>query len=279
MNYFQAKAARKSISSAHGTAREEFIRSLQDVSQRHDLFRVWSDFLEMAAISLSNSVDRKRAEVREARYMQIVKGYSREELDGFARAFACLVQAMGEEQFGDVLGQTFMALGLGNKWAGQFFTPYPVCVLMARMSLETAEVARCGFVSVSDPCVGGGAMPIATAHALYDEGLNPQRVLHVTGQDIDSRAVHMAFLQLSLLHIPAVVIHGNSLGPRPTEDGAYWFTPAHILGGWSGKLRARNALHAVRDLERTAGPELPDAPACENISSPWPFPRQTELFE
>ncbi|MFK8838946.1 hypothetical protein SL617_30605, partial [Klebsiella michiganensis] len=40
--------------------------------------------------------------------------------------------------------------------------------------------------------------------------------------------------QLSFLYIPAIIVHGNTL----SLDGyAHWYTPAHILGGWSRKLR------------------------------------------
>ncbi|GBQ21633.1 hypothetical protein AA12717_0951 [Gluconacetobacter sacchari DSM 12717] len=52
--------------------------------------------------------------------------------------------------------------------------------------------------------------------------------MHVTAIDVDPRAAHMAFVQFSLLHIPATVIVGNSL---TLETREYWFTPAHILGG------------------------------------------------
>ena len=43
----------------------------------------------------------------------------------------------------------------------------------------------------------------------------------------------MNFLQLSLLHVPAVVIHGNTL---TLQAWSHWYTPAHILGEWQWKL-------------------------------------------
>ncbi|MCQ9372281.1 hypothetical protein NQ024_13740, partial [Corynebacterium sp. 35RC1] len=48
--------------------------------------------------------------------------------------------------------------------------------------------------------------------------------------------VHMTYVQLALLHIPAVVILGNSL---MLEEREVWYTPAHVLGGWNRKLAAR----------------------------------------
>ena len=58
--------------------------------------------------------------------------------------------------------------------------------------------------------------------------------LHVTCTDVDLRCVHMTYLQASLLHIPAIVQHGNSLS---SEVWSRWYTPAHILGGWAHRLQ------------------------------------------
>lgn len=51
----------------------------------------------------------------------------------------------------------------------------------------------------------------------------------VTGVDIDLKCVHMAYLQLSLYGIPAVIIHGNTL---TCEEWSRWYTPSYIMGGW-----------------------------------------------
>ena len=58
----------------------------------------------------------------------------------------------------------------------------------------------------------------------------------VTCTDIDLRCVHMTYLQAALLHIPAIVVHGNSIS---REVWSCWYTPAHVLGGWSRRLAAR----------------------------------------
>lgn len=76
----------------------------------------------------------------------------------------------------------------------------------------------------------------ATPEALHGRGINYQQAMHATAQDIDATAVHMAYVQCSLLHIPAVVIWGDTLA---VESRAVWHTPAHILGGWGWRLRHR----------------------------------------
>ena len=82
-----------------------------------------------------------------------------------------------------------------------------------------------------------GAMVIAAAEAMLDAGHNYQQCMHCTGTDIDIVSVHMAYIQCSLLHIPAVIQHGNFLS---NEVWSEWKTPAHVLGGWETKLCRAN---------------------------------------
>lgn len=80
--------------------------------------------------------------------------------------------------------------------------------------------------------------------------LHSLQVVHVTAQDIDATAVHMAYLQLSLLHVPAIVLLGNSLSVEVRE---HWVTPAHVMGGWD--LRLRSARACAADERRFEVPE------------------------
>jgi len=59
----------------------------------------------------------------------------------------------------------------------------------------------------------------------------------------------MAYIQFSLLHIPAHVMVGNSLSNEVRE---HWFTPAHILGGWGLRLASqqRAAEQPARSVQR-----------------------------
>ncbi|EJE6497691.1 SAM-dependent DNA methyltransferase, partial [Salmonella enterica] len=102
-------------------------------------------------------------------------------------------------------------------------------------------------------------MVIALAQEMQDAGINYQQHLHVTAIDVDPRAVHMAYVQFSLMHIPAVVIVGNSL---TLEEREHWYTPAHVLGGWNMKLARRGAEDARQAIEaRPASPEPVATPA------------------
>ena len=84
----------------------------------------------------------------------------------------------------------------------------------------------------------------------------------------------MAYIQLSLLHVPAVVIHGNTISG---ECWSEWRTPAHVLGLWDVKLRRAQADdEAVQDEVET-----PSASEATGIDLPIPatgMPSQLVLF-
>jgi hypothetical protein len=240
---------------------------LEGVARRHDRHTVFADAIESMALAFSNAVDHARRETREGRYREIAKRYSREELDAFSQVMGELTLAM-EAKTGDVLGALFTEMELTNKYAGQFFTPYELCALMARMQIGDGIhprrlIAEKGYISAHEPACGAGAMVIALADALRDSGINYQQHLHVSAIDVDRRAAHMAYVQFSLLHIPALVIVGNAL---TLEEREHWFTPAHVLGGWSARLRRADAEARARELLLAAA-----APAkAEPVAIPAP---------
>lgn len=201
----------------------------------HAPWEVFSDFVEMSAISLANAVNVFDCEDREKRYHDIIKKYKPEELEKFPQLFAMLVDRF-EHETTDHLGALFHELELHNKYKGQYFTPYPLCKMLAKLTLgdPAKAIEAKGFVTASEPCCGSGAMIIALADSMRESGVNYQQTLHVTAVDLDIRCVHMAYIQFTLMHIPAVVVHGNSLA---LEEFSRWHTLAHNLGFWDGKLR------------------------------------------
>ncbi|MDH2051261.1 MULTISPECIES: N-6 DNA methylase [Achromobacter] len=232
---------------------KEIVSLIRQVARTRGIDRVWSDWVEICAIALARA-DLAQREAREQRYLQVIAQYERAELDQLVQAFSHLVMAyevrVQAADFGDVLGSTFMMLDMGNAGTGQFFTPYEVSRLMGNMMMGNGQdlvdkTSAQEFVRVLEPACGAGGMLIAAAHAMHDAQLNYQQCMHATAIDIDQRCVHMTFIQLALLHVPAVVIHGNGLTGECREQ---WFTPAHILGGWGARLRHREAEEGARAL-------------------------------
>ena len=63
---------------------------------------------------------------------------------------------------------------------------------------------------------------IGAVWAMQRKGIDYRRKSFFVAQDIDIRCVWMAYIQLSLYGIPAVVIHGNTL---TMETWSQWYTP------------------------------------------------------
>lgn len=220
------------------THRKDLMKALRANAHRHDLWSVWSDFVGMSAIALSNTVDLRQRDEREAEYLHIVGRYRADEVERFAHALGALQLCFHTGGHDDVLGSVFMELELGNKWAGQFFTPYHLCQAMAAMTLQDARqrIDRDGFITVLDPATGGGAMLIAAAEYLAQQDIAVPLRMHATAQDIDAKAARMTYVQLSLLGVPAMVVTGNTL---TLEERERWYTPAHVMFGWSQRLHSR----------------------------------------
>ena len=211
--------------------------AIRQLAYGQHVFTIFRHFVELSAISLSNVADPINKAVREQQYLTIVKQYKPEQFRQFPSLLGMLALCLEQEQT-DVLGRLYHRLEIHNEQSGQFFTPYPVCLAMAKMLLVPkealeAQIAERGFIRAQEPCVGSGAMVIALAQALREEGINYQQCLHVTAIDLDIIAVHMAYVQCTLLHIPAIILHGDTLRG---ETYSVWRTFAHVMGFWDAKL-------------------------------------------
>ncbi|TFL14046.1 SAM-dependent DNA methyltransferase [Pusillimonas caeni] len=263
------KAQTRRFNTTAGSHQIQIVKLLKGIAHKRGMSKVFADWIEMSAIALAR-LDLTQRDEREARYLQIVGQYEREDVDALAHALSHLVMAFeecfstaGDVAFADVLGALYMMLDLGNSDSGQFFTPYEVSRLMAGINMTGAKdfIQANGLVQLKEPAAGAGGMIVAAAQALHEEGLNYQQYLHATAIDIDTRCVHMCFVQLSLLHIPAIVLHGNALS---NETWSTWYTPAHILGRWGRRLEVKRAVRPAQSLieaPKAAAEHLPHAPS------------------
>lgn len=220
--------------------RKELIRLIQKLSSKYGVWRVFEDFLAMAAISISNAVDLMHRGKREAQYMEIVGRYEKSEVELFSQMFAHLVEELEQhaEHPTDILGTVFHELELHNKYKGQFFTPQDVCDMMGMITCPDGPIVdEKGYVTVCEPCSGSGAMILAFAKAMKKNSYDYHRQLVVTAMDIDLKCVYMSYLQLSLYGIPAVVIHGNTI---TVEEWSRWYTPVYMLDGWAWRQKCGN---------------------------------------
>ena len=83
------------------------------------------------------------------------------------------------------------------------------------------------ILTLNEPSCGSGGMIIAAVDKLYNQyHFNISRNLFVECSDIDSRCVHMCYLQLGLAGVPAIIYKRNTLTLETWDE---WFTPAYMM--------------------------------------------------
>lgn len=222
---------------------KEFLTTFKQIaSAGYRSFEVWNDFVVMAACALSNPVDKTHFEEREKRYLKIIRKYRKKEQALFPELLAHTVMALEANPEQDFLGSMYMELDLGSKRLQQIFTPYHICQLMAAITVENVaeQVNEHGYISINDPCCGGGATLIAGVNEarkqLEKADLNYQNHVLVVAQDIDECVALMCYIQLSLLGVAGYVKVGDSLTePMTTGDKLdhYWFMPMYFSNIWT----------------------------------------------
>lgn len=144
-----------------GESQKNIVKLLDQLSGKYSAWEVWQDFITMSAISIANTLGGPYAQEREKTYRERIKKYTEKEQLVFPQMFAEMVAELDSNPDQDFLGDLFMSLGMGNEWKGQFFTPYSVCKAMAGITYRNdlkEKVEQKGWVSVSDPACGAGAL-------------------------------------------------------------------------------------------------------------------------
>ena len=230
-----------------GNARkQEIVKLVNRLDGKYNKWNIWNDFILMFATSIANVFPGPYRQEREEAYLKTAKKYTPGELDVFAEMIALVVTGMEENPDQDFLGELYMCMNMGNKWTGQFFTPYGLCQAMSRLNYSDgeleAQVQEKGFISVCDPACGAGALLIAFANECRRKGVNFQQSVLFTAQDIDQLAGMMCYIQLSLMGCPGYVVIDNTLtkpalsydkrGLLPVDKGNVWYTPMYYSEIW-----------------------------------------------
>lgn len=219
----------------------KFIKIFNGIAPQKHRYAVFSDFITMAAISLRNALHKD--EKLETEYMGLIANYTKEEAQNIAHLLGELVMLL-EAEPKDVLGQIYMNLDLGNSNTGQFFTPSEISLLLAKL-IHGAELESLDtdFITLSEPACGAGGMVLAFVNVMIENGHNPAKSMWVQCVDVDRIAALMCYIQLTLWHVPAQVIVGNSLSLDVQE---IWYTPAHYMEFWNVKLQRREQEEALK---------------------------------
>jgi type I restriction-modification system DNA methylase subunit len=185
-----------------------FAEILCTLGYRFSLSKVFDDFLTMAIAGCTQNPLTKLS-YYEDEYLETIAYYKDSELrHEFPKAFAALIVEMEgrvtSSLGNDVLGE-FFEQNISNGRNGQFFTPYPICILMASIT-NTEKVSDEPF-RILDPACGSGRMLLA-AHDRNGSGHE------YYGIDIDRSCVKMAALNLFLNGMwNSEVMCANALAP------------------------------------------------------------------
>lgn len=267
---------RNALRHIRGESQKNIIRLIEGLSGRYNRWDIWQDFIIMSATAIANTMGGPQVKAREELYRCHAERYSAKELEVFADMLFEVVAELERDPEQDFLGELFMALGLGNEWKGQFFTPYDVCRAMSAITSSpevlAKDIQQRGWVSVNDPACGAGALLIAFANECRRQNINYQTSVLFVAQDIDFLAGCMCYIQLSLLGCPGYVVIDDSLlrpatsydahGLLPKDGPQVWYTPMYFRDVWHYRrieaqmdLLFRNAAEQV-----PADPPAPAAP-------------------
>jgi hypothetical protein len=236
------------------TKPEKFSSLMERLARRHGIHTVFSDFLTMSVCALSMGR-------MEEQYLKTVRKYEKPEAYTLSEAFGALVIEMTGDGTGmvDVLG-TYFEENLSYGKNGQFFTPQPICDMMARMNLPVKPSQR-----VLDPACGSGRMLMAMGKL--------QRFATFFGADNDHNCAMMATINLCLNGMFGEVSWMNSLTNQ-------------YYGGWEifPSIKGCPAIRQISEKESLIHLKLPEykqkpVPELPLVSPQQIPPQQQLLFE
>lgn len=209
---------------------QKFETIFDNLAQRYGLNEVFSDFLTLLICVFSQGRMEKQ-------YLETIRKYDKPHANIFAEALASLVIEMtGPDGAGfiDVLGN-FYEKNLSFDRNGQFFTPQPICDMMAQLMSPDGFKKR-----VVDPACGSGRMLMAVAKI--------NRVAMFYGADNDMNCARMAVINLCLNSMLGEIAWMNSLTNQ-------------FYGGWEifPTVKGIPCIRAICDEESLIHLKLPEA--------------------
>ena len=134
---------------------DKIIKTIQSMIGKYGVYNIFEDWVRMIALAYANQII--FSQKREDEYLEIMKKYDEAERSKLCEMYAWLLE-WSEEEMTDMLGYIYMHLELGSKAHGQFFTPYHICQMMAKMQKYDGKVLK-----VNEPSCGAGGNVIALA--------------------------------------------------------------------------------------------------------------------
>ena len=174
------------------TALREFNAVFNSLIYRHEVSRIFSDFLSIVVATMAHGTQEKQ-------YFEVINRYNKEELENFSRLFGELLvfynKNIDDKNWCDPLGTYYEILAGNYKRAalGQFFTPKALCDLMAQLTLKKDQFGK----EINEPACGSGRAVLA-AHTFAKGN-------RYVCQDRDLICCQMTAINLAFHKVDAVV--------------------------------------------------------------------------
>ncbi|MCG3165552.1 MAG: hypothetical protein POELPBGB_01320 [Bacteroidia bacterium] len=205
----RAMKNKKSGTVPSGTA--QFKNIFDKIAYRESYEKVFDDFLKLIICCYTRNYITGLSYYEEE-YFQIIEPYKEHKTqDYFPQLLAELILYMenmkNSSEGNDLLG-TFYETELSHGRNGQFFTPFHLCAMMAKM-LKGEDTKSC---NVLDPSCGSGRMLLAFA--------KDSTLVHTYyGIDIDPLCVKMTAINMFLNGLQGEVICADALAPADFKFG------------------------------------------------------------
>jgi hypothetical protein len=251
----------------------EFVKILQGLAYGRSTWSVFEDWVTMAATSIYNQLAQDPA--MEEAYLECAKRYDAAELKAMGELLG-IAQLELLQQPRDFLGEVYEAALLANANHGQFFTPWAVSMLLARLNLGQVQLAPDKILTIAEPACGAGGMVLAACQILAEQGINYAANVFIEAQDIDPTCARMTYIQLSLIGAAAVIVCGDTLR---VERKWAWATPAYVLNRVGERLDSQRRVDAMREVLGLCEPIEQQASVEFELPRPAATACQLELFE
>lgn len=172
--------------------RESFTQIMNQLARRHGVQALFSDFLHLCICAFSHGA-------MEDEYHNTIRKYEKPEAYRISEALGALVIEMTGDGCGmiDILG-TYFEENISHGHNGQFFTPQPICDLMAGFNQPIAPLQR-----ILDPACGSGRMLLSAAKI--------NRFARFYGADNDRTCAQMTVINLFLNNLYGEVAWMDSI--------------------------------------------------------------------
>lgn len=184
-----------------GESQKNIVRFIEGLSGKYSRWDIWQDFIIMSAIAIANTMGGPQAKAREEMYRSRAEKYSAKELEVFADMLLEVVAELERDPEQDFLGELFMALGLGNEWKGQFFTPYDICRAMSAITYGpdmAARIEKQGWITEEEIMQATGVGPFAEddEDGEDDAAFTLQAVTDAIGKTPEKALLRMIYARL-----------------------------------------------------------------------------------